>query len=463
MAKVPSRRPPPSPEAVAAEILEAVEDGYFPPPNGGIITGSSESGQLTLPNTAVALTAGQAVEVQGRLANPEVDFNTLREAVAEGQRHYDATRPEHIIPTKPVPLPDDDPAITAEPALSETPAAPLLSSADWEAAAPEPYPFQSPEATTREEHQRVLAGTVWREGVLPPGDDGGWEPDPEQGRTSKREVDPLRRFDTSQLYEDMHGLAVHRDYLAHCLRWQWVTRMIEPGMFVLDVGCGLDQQFAKLLAIGVNARVPAMMVQCDLQRITKPFGVKWLVTMDRFNFVTDWPDVLEQLPEPPVDEETGELAFERKYEVISCTEVIEHMHTRDGRRLLWGMAQCLASDGRIYLSTPVFNGKAAANHVHEYTIPELWEVIKSVGLEVEGRYGTFAGLDDLRPVLKDYHRATLEDVREFMGNEVASCFLASCYPDQSRNNIWILRHASAPERATIAAESLADPEGDNAN
>jgi SAM-dependent methyltransferase len=124
---------------------------------------------------------------------------------------------------------------------------------------------------------------------------------------------------------------------------------------------------------------------------------------------------------------------------VVCFEVIEHMTKEHGVELLKNMHTVLKPGGRLLLSTPVFNGKAAANHVHEWGIDELWEELKNAGFDLVERYGTFASYPDIKRIASVRDMAVLEDLRAYYSDEVTACFLAPLYPDQSRNNVWLLQ------------------------
>jgi hypothetical protein len=86
----------------------------------------------------------------------------------------------------------------------------------------------------------------------------------------------------------------------------------------------------------------------------------------------------------------------------------------------------------------VFNGRAAKNHVHEYTVPELRQLLWGTGWEVKTRYGTFASYPEIKKVVNEAELEIMEGLREFYSDEVTACFLAPLYPDHSRNNVWVL-------------------------
>lgn len=126
------------------------------------------------------------------------------------------------------------------------------------------------------------------------------------------------------------------------------------------------------------------------------------------------------------------------FDYIVNFEVIEHMEVDDGRRLLLAMAACLKDDGTLILSTPVLGRKPAKNHIHEYEIAELAALIDECGLVVVERFGTFASYPDIVKAISNEEREILERVRKFYGDDVTSCFFAPLYPDESRNNVWVI-------------------------
>lgn len=238
--------------------------------------------------------------------------------------------------------------------------------------------------------------------------------------TKKQNLD--RRFDQTQLRESGHGQRVHRDYAAHFFRWGFAAKFVKPGMKVLDLGCGQDLPLHNTLSSSLST-VPQLYVGVDLNRINRR-GAKWATIKDEFNFIDRYQEVIDD---------------HGKFDVITCFEMIEHMHAVDGQNLLRAARRCLADGGKFLLSTPVYNGKRmAANHIKEYTIDELRTQISDAGLKITERYGTFASWPEIKKVLTEGERKLYEQLNRYYSHEVLSCFLAPKYPDASRNNIWIL-------------------------
>ena len=233
-------------------------------------------------------------------------------------------------------------------------------------------------------------------------------------------VDPEREFDKTSLRQNSHGQWIHRDYGAHFFRWGFAGRYVTGTTDVLDVGCGPDVQMVNVLTMPRN-QVPRSYTGIDLNKKPRQHpNRQWATIHWEFNFIERW-------------QELGQ------FDLVTNFEMIEHMHKVDGDRLLVALAGTLRSSGTLLLSTPVFNGKAAANHLHEWTIPELTESIEKAGLKVVKRYGTFASQRDLNKVASSTDLEIVQRLRGYYSDEVLACFLAPLYPDASRNNLWVIQ------------------------
>ena len=243
-----------------------------------------------------------------------------------------------------------------------------------------------------------------------------------QPQATRQGIDPERKYDQTSLRETSHGQWIHRDYGAHFFRWGFAGRFVNSETRILDVGCGPDVPMINILTMP-RSQVPKEYVGVDMNKQPRKCPSRqWAKLHWEFDFIAR-------------REELG------LFDLVTNFEVIEHMRKADGVRLLEVMRDCLNDDGKILLSTPVFNGKAAANHIHEWTVTELQDAVEEAGLSVEARYGTFASWNDIRKVCTPYERKLLEEVGRFYGGEVLACFLAPKYPDHSRNNTWVLTRA----------------------
>ena len=241
--------------------------------------------------------------------------------------------------------------------------------------------------------------------------------------TRSKRVREDRRFDKTQLHAAGHGRTVHRDYAAHFFRWGWVSRQVKQGESILDIGCGQDLPLLYILGSRIQT-VPEVYVGVDLNAIPKKSNVRWADIYDNFDFVTNGKK-LEQKYTP--------------FDLAVCFEVIEHMMPEDGAKLLENIHFLLRPEGYLYLSTPVFDGQAAANHLHEYTIPELQLALQAAGFYTERRIGTFASKPAIKPALKPWEREGYDELEEWFGGDVMSTIFAFNHPDQSRNNLWVCK------------------------
>lgn len=248
----------------------------------------------------------------------------------------------------------------------------------------------------------------------------------QQQPTRTGKTRPPRRFDKTQLKSTHHGRYVHRDYAAHFFRWGWVSRHVKRGARILEVGCGQELPLMHVLS-GNMSCIPETYVGYDLNKIDLDAHSipKWALIGSEFDFVSNWTDIDQD--------------FRSHYDVGVCFEVIEHMQPADGKRLLEGFHALLKPEGTLFLSTPVFDGKAAVNHVHEYEIEELHDLCISAGWPKAHRFGTFASARDIKRAATKEHLATYEALEDYYGGDVMATFLAPLYPDASRNNLWVLK------------------------
>ncbi len=247
----------------------------------------------------------------------------------------------------------------------------------------------------------------------------------ERQPTSSKRVVADREFDSTSLRSSAHGEWVHRDYAAHFFRWGFVGRFIDGTKSVLDVGCGPDVPMMRVMTMPRNV-VPQRYVGVDYNPEPRRHPTRgWGELHWNTDFIKDHKKVLK----------------DERFDVVINFEVIEHMAKPQGEKLLAAMRDHLAKDGTILLSTPVFSGKAAANHIHEWTVDEMTESVRKAKLKVTKRFGTFARHHSIKKVASKAELDVFNRIAEYYGGEVMSCFLAPLYPDASSNNIWLLQHA----------------------
>jgi 2-polyprenyl-3-methyl-5-hydroxy-6-metoxy-1,4-benzoquinol methylase len=244
-----------------------------------------------------------------------------------------------------------------------------------------------------------------------------------------------RDYDTTQLHAAGHGKTLHRDYSAHFWRWSFARRFITAKDNVLEIGCGEDKPLSKILTGGAAAHVNHY-TGVDLNKL-KPSGSQRLEFHGEFNFVDCWKQLL-----------VGEN--KHGFDVVVHFEVIEHMRVEHGTKLLKACFACLKPGGIMLMSTPCYDGvRHAANHIHEYTVPELQKATEKAGFMVEQRFGTFMDIKHIGKVPSSMYpqgpeeRDAIKQVRDalsrYYDNDAISCLFAPLYPDHARNNLWVCR------------------------
>jgi 2-polyprenyl-3-methyl-5-hydroxy-6-metoxy-1,4-benzoquinol methylase len=241
-----------------------------------------------------------------------------------------------------------------------------------------------------------------------------------------------RDFDTTQLREAGHGKNLGRDYSAHFFRWSFARRYIKRTDHVLEIGCGEDRPLSKILTGGAAANVESY-VGVDLNKL-KLSNSQRLTFHGEFNFTKDY----------------KKLARPGGYDVVVHLEVIEHMLVEHGAKLLKGAYELLKPGGVMLMSTPCYDGKRhAANHIHEYTVPELQKAVEKAKFVVEDRYGCFMDIKHIgkgrntKVGVNDEFNVHIANVRnaleKYYDNDALSCIFAPIYPDHARNNLWVCR------------------------
>jgi SAM-dependent methyltransferase len=255
-----------------------------------------------------------------------------------------------------------------------------------------------------------------------------------EGRTPGRgRPRALRRFDQTYLSENRHGSMVHRDYAAHFFRWGFVFRFCKEKR-VIDIGCGPEWNLGRVLIN--HGRIPLrpeFYVGVDLSPLEPQVITKHRALVGECDFTNpSMASVVADLFGP--------------FDVACCFEVIEHMGVEDASALLRVAKTTVRDGGTLLLSTPVLSSRGPArNHVHEYTVPELRDLVERCGWRVERRFGTYGDVASLRKATREAederavcHLKTMEDLSEYYSNEVLANFLAPLYPDACKNNLWVL-------------------------
>lgn len=241
----------------------------------------------------------------------------------------------------------------------------------------------------------------------------------------------------------------HRDYLAHCARWAHVFKHLKSKkrwqyQHVLDVGCGKELPLLRsMYSMRYCHDQGGSYTGVDYTNVD-PRALK-LVNPEKQNFtIHDRTNYLD-LAKP-----------EFTYDTVVCLEVLEHVEIDMCYEMLLKMEHEMSRDGRAFISTPVFDYQtgAAKNHVNEMSIRIFRKLLEAAGFRIVDRFGTLGALRDYYKDAERQYPDMVPRLREFYDSEVFAILFAPLYPDQARNNIWILEPAEDLEFQAGAINAL---------
>lgn len=244
---------------------------------------------------------------------------------------------------------------------------------------------------------------------------------------------------------------IHRDYIAHCLRWTHVVKWITKGKRyetarILDIGCGRELPLPKMLYssrlqpqayYGVDAG-PIL----DSAMAVFHTGKFPLKVWEKTNFL----ELTQEDVESP--------------NVVTCFEVLEHVEPKMMLQMLQHIRQLLTTDGRAFFSTPCWDVvSCAANHVNEMKYLALGAVFEQAGFSIKNVYGTFASIRDYEHKLSPLEHELFCRLREYYDVNMLACIFAPLYPSESRNALWELSPVAPDERKFPLLSEVPTPWG----
>lgn len=231
---------------------------------------------------------------------------------------------------------------------------------------------------------------------------------------------------------------LHRDYIAHCLRWSHVVKRLCKGKAyasarLLDVGCGRELPLAKTLYS--SRYIVQQYYGCDVGPILDSaievfnghkFPLKVWENTDILSIT------LEDLDDQLVNWAT-------------MFEVAEHVEPQHLYQMLTHILSLCTPDATFMCSTPCWNRvDCADNHVNEMTYEAFGSMLEQCGWAIQENYGTFASIKDYEDRLHKLCR-DLPDIfnalREYYDTNFLSCVFAPLFPAYSRNVLWVCRPA----------------------
>jgi len=232
---------------------------------------------------------------------------------------------------------------------------------------------------------------------------------------------------------------IHRDYIAHCLRWTKIAKDLNLGSKykeadIIDVGCGKDMPLARMLM--TNRMAPRNYVGIEYNKMEIP---------EMFDNTTFQPHLIDNVDFTQTD------IIEDSFNVSVCLEVLEHVEPSKAIAILDKLANVVVQGGTCYFSTPCYDAKvgAAKNHVNEMTYKAFGALLEAKKFEIVDHYGTFASQKDYKHELDDNTKQLYSKLSEYYDTNYLSTLFAPLYPSMSRNVLWKCRNTKGSIQSDI--------------
>ena len=232
---------------------------------------------------------------------------------------------------------------------------------------------------------------------------------------------------------------IHRDYIAHCLRWTKIAKDLNLGgkykeADIIDVGCGKDMPLARMLM--TNRMAPRNYVGIEYNKMEIP---------QMFDNTTFQPHLIDNVDFTKTD------IIEDSFNVSVCLEVLEHVEPSMAIAILDKIANVVVPDGTCYFSTPCYDEKvgAAKNHVNEMTYEAFGALLEARGFQIIEHYGTFASQKDYKHQLDDNTKQLYSKLSEYYDTNYLATLFAPLYPSMSRNVLWKCRNTKGSIQSDI--------------
>lgn len=255
---------------------------------------------------------------------------------------------------------------------------------------------------------------------------------------------------------------IHRDYIAHCLRWTHVAKYLQSRYKtarVLDIGCGVDLPLPRLLYSSKLIVEDYVGVEYNKSHKFKldafSTGKFPISAYGGIDFATDQVSMRKAIFLGPVegkecvvfyrgDNEQCEHLLPNTFVSFEMIEHIEPGHCRAVmRKIKTMMDACRKFEGEnpvAFISTPCWDPHvgAAGNHVNEMLYQALGALFEDLGFVIENVAGTFASQRDYKDHLGILAPAYEALSKHYDSNYLATIF-APLFPEHSRNALWTLR------------------------
>ena len=222
---------------------------------------------------------------------------------------------------------------------------------------------------------------------------------------------------------------IHRDYIAHCLRWTHVSKYLHlqaryKTARIIDIGCGKDMPLARMLY--TSRLAPEKYLGIEYNKMEIP---------DMFKNSNFKPDLISGADFTTIDH--THVAGGLQYNYSTCFEVLEHVEPIKAIAILDHLPKFLGQDSVSWFSTPCWDEKvgAAANHVNEMTYEAFGSLLEEMGYKILRHWGTFASIKDYKNEL-NHLQTTFEKLREYYDSNYLATIFAPLFPHKARNVLW---------------------------
>ena len=245
---------------------------------------------------------------------------------------------------------------------------------------------------------------------------------------------------------------LHRDYIAHCLRWSHVVRHLGrlnryKTARILDIGCGKETPLIKTLY--TMKMTPEIYYGVDMNKIEWSDMVKKISA----KMSSEASEDTEYHPfhiEDQCDASDPSFNPDLTPTLITCFEVLEHVTPKKAIGILRNIWEYCDEDTVVFLSTPCYNGRAAKNHINEMTYEAMMCLLVDQGFKIEAQYGTFASQTDLK---RDDRWSEIEpifdELHNYYDSNLLSCIFAPMMPSASRNVMWRVSRTAYPDHSAF--------------
>jgi hypothetical protein len=237
---------------------------------------------------------------------------------------------------------------------------------------------------------------------------------------------------------------IHRDYIAHCLRWTHIVKFLQEKQryktaYVMDIGCGQEAPLLKTLY--TSRLLPYVYCGVDVGPI-KIFNT--MPALRKFAFSEDHMEGILLIPECNILELEPPPTYQHAPDVIVMFEVLEHNEKETGVKILETLKKFGGPQTTLFISTPCYDGKnLAANHVYEWSYNELAAELTKHFI-IENVWGTFASIRDYDHRLDQISIDGLSEIfrrmREYYDVNYLATIFAPLFPELSRNCLWQLHY-----------------------